>query len=216
MAIEFYCGSGSPYAWRVWLGLEHKALPYDLKMLSFSAGDLKQPAFLKLNPRGKVPVLVDGDFVLSESAAILEYLEDAYRDSGGRLLPDDVKLRARARRLVRELDAYLAPAMESLIDAVLFTPPELWDDAHIAAARDGFDQELARVAAELDGEFLAGPVGIADFTFYPILALALRSERRKPELNLSGNIGVKLAAWMRRVEALPYFTRTYPPHWKLS
>ena len=216
MAIEFYCGSGSPYAWRVWLGLEHKALPYELKMLSFSAGDLKQPEFLKLNPRGKVPVLVDGDFALRESAAILEYLEDAYRDSGARLLPDDVKVRARARRLVREIDGYLAPAMEHLVDAVLFTPVEQWDAAAITAARDKFDEELTRLAAELDGEFLAGPVGIADFTLYPILALALRTERKKPELNLSGNIGVNLAAWMRRMEALPYFNRTYPPHWKLS
>jgi glutathione S-transferase len=44
MSISFYCGSGSPYAWRVWLALEHKQLAYDLKMLSFSAGDLSKVA----------------------------------------------------------------------------------------------------------------------------------------------------------------------------
>ncbi|MGH8534801.1 MAG: glutathione S-transferase family protein, partial [Gammaproteobacteria bacterium] len=58
MSITFYCGSGSPPAWRVWLGLEHKQLPYELKMLSFSAGDLKTEEFTQLNPRQKVPVLV--------------------------------------------------------------------------------------------------------------------------------------------------------------
>jgi glutathione S-transferase len=216
MAIEFYCGSGSPYAWRVWLGLEHKALPYTLKLLSFSAGDLKQPQFLALNPRGKVPVLVDGDFVLYESAAILDYLEDAYPDSGGRLLPDDVKARARARRLVREADGYLAPAMEHLVDDILFTAPEDWNVEAIAKARDAFIAELARFETELGGDFFAGDVGSVDFTLYPIIALALRAERKKPDLNLSANVPMKLAAWMRRVEALPYFTQTYPPHWKMA
>ena len=38
--ITFYYGSGSPYAWRVWLALEHKQLAYELKTISFSAGDL--------------------------------------------------------------------------------------------------------------------------------------------------------------------------------
>jgi glutathione S-transferase len=216
MAMTFYCGSGSPYAWRVWLALEHKALAYELKMLSFSAGDLKQPEFLKLNPRGKVPVLVDGDFVIYESAAILDYLEESYPDSGERLLPDDVKARARARRLVREADSYLAPAMEKLVDDILFTPAEQWNAEAIAQAGNAFVAELVRFDGELDGDFFAGNVGTVDFSLYPIIALALRAERKKPDVNLSANIPLKLAAWMRRVEALSYFTKTYPPHWKLA
>ena len=216
MAIEFYCGSGSPYAWRVWLGLEHKALPYTIRMLSFSAGDLKQPQYLALNPRGKVPVLVDGDFTLYESAAILDYLEEAYPDSGEHLLPEDVRARARARRLVREADSYLAPTMESLVDDVLFTPAESWNAEAIAKARDAFIAELGRFESELDGDFFAGAVGTVDFTVYPIIALALRTERKDPNINLGANIPMKLAAWMRRMEALPYFTKTYPPHWKMA
>jgi glutathione S-transferase len=216
MAVTFYCGSGSPYAWRVWLALEHKALAYELKMLSFSAGDLKQPEFLKLNPRGKVPVLVDGDFAIYESAAILDYLEEAYPDSGARLLPDDVKARARARRLVREADGYLAHAMETLVDLILFTAADAWDADAITQARDAFIAELNRFEVELDGDFFAGSVGAVDFTIYPMLALALRIERKKPDVNLSANVPPKLAAWMRRMEALPYFTKTYPPHWKLA
>jgi len=42
MAIDFYYGSGSPFAWRVWLALEHKALPYELKVMSFDSGDLEK------------------------------------------------------------------------------------------------------------------------------------------------------------------------------
>ena len=216
MAIEFYCGSGSPYAWRVWLALEHKALAYELRMMSFSAGDLKQPAFLALNPRGKVPVLVDGDFVIYESAAILDYLEEAYAGSGEHLLPDDIKARARARRLIREGDGYLAHAMETLVDLILFTSADEWNADAITHARDAFTAELARFELELQGEFFAGGVGSVDFTLYPMIALALRSERKKPDLNLGAAIPHKLAAWMRRMQALPYFNKTYPPHWKLA
>ena len=42
MTIMFYYGSGSPYAWKVHFALEHKALPYERKVLSFSAGDTQQ------------------------------------------------------------------------------------------------------------------------------------------------------------------------------
>ena len=64
MAVDFYYASGSPYAWRVWLALEHKGAAYKRTTLSFDAGDLKTPKFQALNPRRKVPVLVDDDFVL--------------------------------------------------------------------------------------------------------------------------------------------------------
>lgn len=87
MSIILYYGSGSPYAWRVQLALEHKALPYERKVLSFSAGDTRKPDFLALNPRHRVPVLVDADFVLYESNAIVEYLDEAYPATGAPLFP---------------------------------------------------------------------------------------------------------------------------------
>lgn len=214
MAIEFYCGSGSPYAWRVWLALEHKALPYTLKMQSFSAGDLKTPEYLALNPRGRVPVIVDQDFVLYESAAILEYLEDAYPKSGRRLFPAEVRPRATARRLVREADEYLAHAMEGLVDQILFTKPPDWDAVAIAKARDSFVKELTHFEKTIAGDFLASAAGAADFTVYPMVALALRMELKKPDLAVRTALGPKLGAWMRRVEALPFYDKTYPPHWK--
>ena len=55
MSLVLYYGSGSPFAWRAHLALEHKALPYELKVLSFSAGDQKKPEFVALNPRHRVP-----------------------------------------------------------------------------------------------------------------------------------------------------------------
>lgn len=62
---------------------------------------------MALNPIGKVPCPVDGDFVLPESAVIIEYLEEA--GGGLKLLPDDPKARARVRLLVGLVDLYIAP-----------------------------------------------------------------------------------------------------------
>ena len=80
MAIELYWGSGSPFAWRVMLTLEVKGLTYDSKLLEFSKGEHKTPAYLRLNPRGKVPTLKDGEFVVYESIAIMAYLDRKYPD----------------------------------------------------------------------------------------------------------------------------------------
>jgi glutathione S-transferase len=210
-----YVGSGSPYAWRVWLALEHKGLPYELRVLSFSAGDLRTPAFAALNPRCKVPVLDDDGFVTYESAAIVDYIGDAYRDAGAPLFPDDVKARAIVRRKIREADEYVAQSMERLVDHVLFTPPPQWDAEKIGKARERFLAELVFFEEDLAGEFLVGDLGAADFTLYPLLALPLRMESRtKPDLDIAANIGPRLTAWMRRIEALPFFGATYPPHWQ--
>ena len=78
MAIDVYWGSGSPFAWRVLLALEHKRLPYVSHVLQFSKQEHKSPQMLALNPRGKVPVLKDGDYVCFESLAILYYLDLKY------------------------------------------------------------------------------------------------------------------------------------------
>src|SRR6266516_4364284 len=104
MALTLYYGSGSPYAWRAQFALEHKALPYELKVLSFSAGDTRKPEFVALNPRHQVPVLVHDDFTLYESNAIVEYLDEAFPATGARLFPGDVMTRALVRRLVLEVN----------------------------------------------------------------------------------------------------------------
>ncbi len=217
MAIVFYYGSGSPFAWRVWLALEHKKLPYELRVMSFDKGDLKQPAFQALTPRGKVPLIQDGGYVLYESAAIVEYLEDAYPGQGAALFPADPKARGVARRLIREADEDLMGSLEGLLEQVLFVPQQKWNDAAIAAAKDKFLVELPhwqRAAAAAGKDFLVGAAGAADFSVYPFLALALRAQKRRESLALDSAFGPELTGWMRRVEALPYFERTIPPHWR--
>ncbi len=214
--LTFYYGSGSPYAWRVWLALEHKQVPYELKVQSFGAGDLKKPEFLAINPRGRVPAIDDDGFALYESVAIMEYLDDAYR-GGAPLYPGSANQRAIVRRLVQEADQYYAVAMEKIVEQVLFTPQAQWDAAIIAAARSTLAQELGRWERYASPAYLAGSEPTAaDFTLYPLLALTRRMENKKPDLDLASMTGPTMGAWIRRMEALPIVAKTWPPHWKTS
>jgi glutathione S-transferase len=182
--------------------------------MSFSAGDLKRAEFLAINPRGKVPAIVDDGFALYESVAINEYLEEQYKSSPP-LFPGDVRQRALVRRLVQEADQYYAIAMEKIVDQVLFTPQEKWDLTAIAQARAALAGELQRWESAASAGFLAGSqVSAADFTLYPLIALTQRMQKKKADLDVAAIIGPAVAAWMKRVEALPYFAKTWPPHWK--
>ena len=214
MALTFYYGSGSPYAWRVWLALEHKGIPYERKVLSFSAGDLRKPEFLALNPRGKVPVIVDDSLALYESAAILEYLDDAYPGSGNRLFPGAARDRALVRRMVCEADNYVGPVVNRLFWLVLLTRQEEWNPERTARTRDDLVVELERWPGQFRSDYLVGLVSAADFTLYPMIALALRCDKRKPDLGLRERLPARIGAWMQKVEMLPFFPRTWPPHWQ--
>lgn len=218
MAITFYYGAGSPFAWRVWLALEHKLLDYEFKLLSFSDGDLNKADFARLNPRRRVPVLVDTQgedpFVLYESPAILEYLEEAYPGSGMPLFPGDARGRALVRRMVCEADNYVAPAVNRLLARVLFTPQPQWNEEKIAAARSECVQELNAWAPQLRGDYLAGPLSAADLTLYPMVALALRCENKRPDIAVRAALPQQMGSWMRRIGGLPYLSKTWPPHWK--
>jgi glutathione S-transferase len=217
MALTLYYGSGSPYAWRAQLALEHKALPYDLKVLSFTAGDTRKPEFVALNPRHQVPTLVDGDFVLYESNAIAEYLDEAFPGRGAPLFPGDARTRAIVRRLVLEVDNYFYKATDPLLDQAFWKKPEERDAKIIAAGRQGVVDELGMFTKAMRGDFLAGPLSAADFAFYPLVAFLYRAQKMKlPDLDADGMLTPELRTWKARVEALPFFEKTIPPHWKAS
>jgi glutathione S-transferase len=213
MAITFYCGSGSPFAWKVWLVLEHKELTYDLELLSFQAGELKKPEFLAINPRGRVPALIDDEVRLYESSAIVEYLEELHPEPT--ILPGGPAARALARRLSNEADAYLYPALRRLMTQTLFRPGGDGDPAEIADSRRALEAELERFEAYTEHDYLAGDaVTLADFAVYPMLALAKRIVAFQPGNGVP--LPPRLLGVAKRVEALPYFGRTVPPHWKTA
>lgn len=217
MSLIFYSGSGSPFGWRTQLALEHKGLPYELKLLSFSDGDTRKPEFLALNPRHQVPVLVDNGFVLYESNAIVEYVEEAYPGRGAPLFPGDAKTRAMVRRLILEVDNYFYKAIDPVLDQAFWKKPEERDADTLAEGRKSTVDELAMFTKAMRGDYLAGPLSAADFAFYPMVAFLYRAQKMKlPDLNADGMLTPALRAWKARVEALPYFDKTVPPHWKAA
>lgn len=213
MALTLYYGSGSPYAWRVWLALEHKQVPYEFKVLSFDKGDTRSPDFLAVNPRGKVPTIDHDGFRLWESIAILEYLEERFPERP--LLPQgDAKARATARRLMAETDAYLGKALGELMEQTLFHKGPV-DAAALAEAQDAVVAEFDRFAAELKGDWFVGDrLSLADLTIYPTVRLVRRVDDRQPANGIGSRMPAKLAAFIARMEQLPYAAKTMPPHWK--
>jgi glutathione S-transferase len=215
MAVDFYHGHGSPYSWRVWLALEAKAVPYELKVLSFTAGDTKKPEFVAINPRHQVPTIVDEGFVLWESTVILEYLDERFA-SGVKLYPGDAQSRARVRRLAREAEEYAGTEGIDPITTEYFgkdgAAPDL---AKIDKAKVRLAGELEYFAKELRGKFLAGAQpSAADFVLYPWIGYVKRITVRRPETKLVELIPAPLADWARAIESLPYFDKTFPPHWR--
>ena len=219
MALELYWGSGSPFAWRVMLTLEVKRLTYQSGLLEFSKGDHKAPAFLKLNPRGKVPVLKDDDFVLNESLAIMAYLDKKHPEPP--LLGTSPQETGLIWRAVMETEAYLLSAGDKVIRPVFFGKG-LDETDKIQEAAQIVRQELKRIDGELSGStWLVGKqISAADIALFPLIQTILRAagkDAAKPlKLELLPLVDTfpNLSAWVKRIEALPGYERTYPPHWR--
>lgn len=81
---------------RVRWTLQELGVDFEPVSLNLAAGEHRRPEFLKLNPAGKVPVLIDGDLVLTESVAIVKYLAEKYPKRG--LLPTSLRDRAEVDR----------------------------------------------------------------------------------------------------------------------
>src|SRR5262245_59124190 len=110
MSITVFWASGSCPSWRVLFNLELKGLAYESRLREYSKREHKSAEHLAMNPRGKVPVLRDGDFTLYESMAIVAYLEAKYpeRPVLGRT-PEQTGL---IWRLWSELVCYVEPTID--------------------------------------------------------------------------------------------------------
>ena len=219
MAIELYWASGSPFAWRVMLTLEVKKLAYESKLLEFSKGENKRPAYLQLNPRGKVPSLKDGDFVLYESLAIMSYLDRKYPDPPlfGKT-PEETGLIWRA---LAECESYVVSASNKVVRPI-FLGEGLDKVGEIQQAAQTLRQEFKTIDERLAGShWLVGDkISAADIGTFPLVQLILRaaSKEATQPLNLGflplEKTSPNLAKWVQRIEALPDYQRTYPPHWR--
>ncbi|MBH3467946.1 glutathione transferase [Pseudomonas carnis] len=150
----------SPYAMSVFVALREKGLAFETLTLDLDAGQNQAADYVQRSLTQRVPTLVDGDFALSESSAITEYLDQAYPET--RVYPADVQQRARARQVQAWLRSDLLPIRQERSTLVVFCGqkrPPLSAEAQAAATK------LISAAQALladNREYLCGQWSIAD------------------------------------------------------
>jgi len=152
-------GAGTPRTLRAHWMLHELALPYERRPIGSRSGETQTAEFKRLNPSEKIPVLQDGDFVLSESAAIVGYLAQTYGAARGLAPPATPRERARYDQwcffIMMELDAnalYILRRHEDLKDVYGEAPNAL------KTARDCFARQVNAAATRLApaGPFVLG------------------------------------------------------------
>ena len=158
--------------------LEVKKLAYESKLLEFSKGENKRPAYLQLNPRGKVPSLKDGDFVLYESLAIMSYLDRKYPDPPlfGKT-PEETGLIWRA---LAECESYVVSASNKVVRPIFFGEG-LDKVGEIQQAAQTLRQEFKTIDERLAGShWLVGDkISAADIGTFPLVQLILRAASKE-------------------------------------
>ncbi len=162
--IDLYTAA-TPNGHKVSIALEELALPYTVHALDLGARDQKQPSFVRLNPNGRIPVIVDrahDDFAVFESGAILMYLAE----QTGQLLPAEAKARSRVVQWLMFQMSGIGPMMGQANVFFRYFPEKL------PAAIQRYQNESRRLFEVLDGrlaesEWLADAYSIADIATYP-------------------------------------------------
>jgi GST-like protein len=166
--IDLYTAP-TPNGWKASIALEELALPYEVKVVRLDQLDQKQEAFLRINPNGRIPAIVDrdaGDFPVFESGAILLYLAE----KSGKLIPEGAKGRSRVVQWLMFQMGGVGP-MQGQANVFFRYAPE-----KIPFAIDRYQKETRRLYEVLDrglrdSEFLAGDYSIADIATWPWVSL---------------------------------------------
>jgi glutathione S-transferase len=161
--IDLYT-SPTPNGWKVSVALEELGLPYTVHTIDLSAGEQKTEAYLRLNPNGRIPTIVDRDndnFAVFESGAILVYLAE----KTGRLMPADVKGRSLVLQWLMFQMSGVGPMMGQANVFHRYFPEK------IQPAIDRYQNESRRLFEVLDRrlaehEWLAGDYSIADIAHW--------------------------------------------------
>ena len=174
------------------IALHWSGQPFDVEVMTRES--LKSPAYLAINPSGSVPTIVDGDFTLTQNAAILGYIADRYPDA--RLAGDgSARERGEATRWLSFVNADVHPAFTPLFNATAFHQDEAQHDAIHDAARTRLRNLFERANRQLqERQWLAGFRSFAD----PYLYITLRWAQAA-NVDIAGM--EHLAAFRQRMEA---------------
>lgn len=195
-------GSGSAPCWRVMIALEEKGLQYESKRIEFSSKGHKTPEVLELNPRGQVPVLKDGDTVVSESLATLQYLEEAYPEPS--LVP-----KAASPQVLQRL--HESPNVLQAIRAVFIAKNKNEPQEELDSKVKELKKELGYWESYLgSNKYIAGTeYSLADIAIGPNLMFATRLGGKFKEFPC-------LAKYVAMLKERSSFQKSWPPHWKES
>lgn len=195
--IKLYDFLPCPFGQKVRIVLAEKSLSYELVPVDLHKGEQRRPEFLRLNPYGRVPVLVDEDTVVYDSTVINEYLDDEYPDPP--MLPrlESSSRRARARLFEDFADTSFTPQVGQLM-AEMIKPEAERDPNRLPRIRQTVERVLDYLNRELQGQhFLASEFSVADIAFVPRL-LVLNDLGIDAGMN-RGNV----EAWIKRLLERP-------------
>jgi glutathione S-transferase len=195
--IKLYDFLPCPFGQKVRIALAEKGLTYDLVQVDNTKGENRHPDFFRLNPFGRVPVLVDEDTTIYDSTIINEYLEDEYPEPP--ILPPvgSSALRARARRLEDFADTSFTPQVGQLM-AELGKPDAERSTERLQRLNQAVERVLDYLNQELAGaQFLASEFSVAEIGFIPRLLVL-------PNLGIeAGTNRPNVDGWIKRLLERP-------------
>jgi len=194
--LKLYDYPDCPFCQKVRVVLAEKDLEFEKVLVDLRKQEQKAPEFLRLNPYGKVPVLVDEDEVIYDSTIINEYLEEEYPLP--RLMPEDSQGRAKVRLLEDYCDNSFIPPTTMLL-AQLRKPEGERDTQRVEQAREELRRCLYHLRDHLDGsEYLVGPeFTLADASFAPrMMVIGRLGFEFEPAL-------APVQAWLDRIRSRP-------------
>ena len=176
MSLKLYSYWRSSCSWRVRICLALKGLQYECIPIHLvkDGGEQHKAEYKELNPMEQVPTLVNDDFILTQSMAIMEYLEESY--GGLSLLPEDAIQRAKVRELCEIINAGIQPIQNlSVLQKIGDTKVE-WANSAITTGFVGLEKKLAQCA----GKYCVGDViTMADACLVPQV---MNAERFKVDM----------------------------------
>ena len=199
--IKLYYHPLSTFSRRVRIALAEKQIAYEAIIVDMAQKKHKDPAYLALNPYGRVPTLEENGFVLYESTAILNYLEATRAESP--LAPADLRQRALVDMHMKLCDIQMTRHTGTIIFPKRFLPKEKWNEAAMAAAKSEIESHLAILDRHLAGKqyLVAEQFTLADICYLPFLEFLPLMEIVPPPA---------VAAWRERLLARPSARATKP------
>jgi len=195
--IKLYDFLPCPYGQKVRIALAEKGLTYDFVQIDIAKGENRHPDFFRLNPFGRVPVLVDEDTTIYDSTIINEYLEDEYPEPP--ILPPvgSSAMRARARRLEDFADTSFTPQVGQLM-AELGKPDAERNAERLQRLNQAVERVLDYLNQELaSAQFLANDFSVAEIAFIPRLLVL-------PNLGIeAGTNRPNVDGWIKRLLERP-------------